>query len=554
VKPDRPIDDTKLETMTEATKVVAPTKLAVTKVVETPMDALHLEEIGRTRLIAMFGAMLAATVITITLLTPGHQLARTLHLAGMGTLGATYLAVLWLIRDDREYRTWHTLVLGHVGAGAMATSYYYWGVFAPDILAVPLFVYLFALGQSFRGSLSILLLSVVPHTVLSLAYATNALDDPGLLRLARMPVVLEVATTIYIEIMFVGAFMLARKVRRSSLDAIEKLREAARSVAQREALLIEAKHDLAVARRVGGPGLYTGRVVGSFELGHLLGRGAMGDVYEATPTEGGDLAAVKMLTYKMMDSKTAVERFFREIEIAGALESPHIVRVVEVSADAAATPYLAMERLTGETLADILRRTTRMRSTELAEALRAVSSGISVAHAAGAIHRDLKPSNVFAHRPLGTKRPIWKILDFGISKLAGDDGTLTEGNVIGTPSYMSPEQARGEPCDERADIYAMGAIAYRALTGHPPFTGADVPSTLYAVDRQMPARPSASPGVRAPFDSVLAVAMAKDRTDRFQTPAELSEAFDAAATDTLDPAVVARALAVLSHHPWRAQR
>src|ERR1043166_9126885 len=142
-----------------------------------------------------------------------------------------------------------------------------------------------------------------------------------------------------------------------------------------------------------------------------------------------------------------------------------------------------------------------------------------------------------------------KILDFGVSK-AGGTGTLTKGHVIGTPAYMAPEQARGEDVDHRADVYSLAAILYRAVTGHPAFTGKDVPSTLYDVVYRVPTQPSILANVPADVDRVLAIGLAKDPRDRFTTAVELAAWFAAAADGGLTPDQRRRADDVIARYPW----
>src|SRR6185436_17621159 len=131
-------------------------------------------------------------------------------------------------------------------------------------------------------------------------------------------------------------------------------------------------------------------------------------------------------------------RFHREMEVAVRLESPHIVRVFELSPPDAPVPYLAMERLHGIDLATRLRSENRMPSDELVVMLDQVARGLEVARLAGVVHRDLKPQNLFLH-----DGSVWKILDFGVSKVMDDEGSLTGEGIVGTPQYMAPEQASG---------------------------------------------------------------------------------------------------------------
>jgi serine/threonine-protein kinase len=249
-----------------------------------------------------------------------------------------------------------------------------------------------------------------------------------------------------------------------------------------------------------------------------------------------------------------VRRFLREVRIAASLDSPHVVRVLEVGDESAPLPYLAMERLRGEDLAQILRRETRLDLPAVLDMVRQVGRGLEAASAAGIVHRDLKPQNVFlsASDAQPGEARIWKILDFGVSKLADQGGSLTIGETIGTPQYMAPEQAKNGTVDARTDLYALGAIAYRALTGHPPFRGRDIAEILTAVITEMPVRPSALVRLPPDVDLVLALALAKHPSERFATGAALADALEAALASRLDRNVRKRARAVLAALPWRA--
>jgi serine/threonine-protein kinase len=181
-------------------------------------------------------------------------------------------------------------------------------------------------------------------------------------------------------------------------------------------------------------------------------------------------------------------------------------------------PFLAMERLRGVTLGELLRKGGTIDTTSLSALVRQVGGVLELARAAGIVHRDLKPHNLFL-----TDDGTWKVLDFGIALLADSSGTLTRGAVLGTPAYMSPEQAAGKTVDHRADIYALGAVVYRCVTGRQPFSAPDTPALLYQVIHEAPPPPSTLVGVGSSteLDSVLARAMSKDPASRFQTAAEL---------------------------------
>ncbi|MEO7734655.1 MAG: serine/threonine-protein kinase, partial [Kofleriaceae bacterium] len=152
------------------------------------------------------------------------------------------------------------------------------------------------------------------------------------------------------------------------------------------------------------------------------------------------------------------------------------------------------------------------------------------------VHRDLKPHNLFL-----TSAGTWKVLDFGVALLGESSGTLTRGAAIGTPAYMAPEQAKGELVDHRADLYALGAVIYRCLTGRVPFVARDTPALLYAVVHIMPLRPSAFGPISADVDAFLQIALAKARDARFQTGAELADALVAAEHGALPEPLLRRA-------------
>jgi serine/threonine-protein kinase len=296
---------------------------------------------------------------------------------------------------------------------------------------------------------------------------------------------------------------------------------------------------------IGKPGRFTEHILGSWRLGAVLGRGAMGEVYEARHVTTGAEAAVKLLRRELLADPRSVERFIREVRVGSTLDSPHVVRVLEAATPDDGLPFLAMERLSGQTLGELLRRSNTLTGIDLAEMLAQVGRAFEIARRAGVVHRDVKPHNLFRGSD-----GVWKVLDFGAAALADSSSTLTRGGVIGTPAYMSPEQARGEVVDHRADVYALGAVVYRCVTGRVPFAAGDTPSLLYAVIHDMPLRPSAIAKVDRDLERVLLLALAKDRSARFVSAAELVAAFDAATTGALPDELVRRARAVARQHPW----
>jgi len=281
-------------------------------------------------------------------------------------------------------------------------------------------------------------------------------------------------------------------------------------------------NDAEARQKRASEGRWTNQVLGGYRMGAVLGRGAMGEVYEAVGPHN-ELAAVKLLDVRAAQSPGLVERFHREMQVAARLESPFIVKVLSVSSADAPVPFIAMERLHGTDLAKRLRSENRLPSDELVLLIDQVARGLEVARLAGVVHRDLKPHNLFHH-----DNSTWKILDFGVSKVMDSEGTLTGEGIVGTPQYMAPEQASGGNVTHLADIYALGAIAYRCLTGRSPFKGKDIAELVYQVVHQPPQRPSQLGRVSIAVEDVLAVAMAKDPRKRFPSALLFAQALIAA--------------------------
>ena len=284
-----------------------------------------------------------------------------------------------------------------------------------------------------------------------------------------------------------------------------------------------------------------------YELPELIAHGGMGDVFRAGDVALERTVAIKVLAERFARNDEFRTRFVREAQTAAKLDCPFVVRVLEVGTTAGEVPYLAMERLRGFDLAHQLRRQRRLQLPDAQVLADQVAQGLEAARAAGIVHRDLKPHNVFFSKDGTDQR--WKILDFGVSKVGGS-GTLTKGHVIGTPAYMAPEQARGEDVDHRADVYSLAAILYRSVTGHPAFTGKDVPTTLYDVVYRVPTQPSILAPVPADVDRVLALGLAKDARDRFASAVELAAWFAVAIRDDLAPEQRRRADDLMVKHPW----
>lgn len=278
--------------------------------------------------------------------------------------------------------------------------------------------------------------------------------------------------------------------------------------------------------------LKPGQVIdGRFQVEAHIGEGGMGEVYRATHVYLKRTVALKVLHRKLVSNQDAWARFQREAELVSQLEGPNIVRVFDFGRLSDGQPFLSMEFVEGETLDKVLARGP-LDVKDAATLLAQVCEGLSEAHALGIIHRDLKPPNIM----LGKRRdgrPIAKILDFGIARLAaaGQEKLTATGAVIGTPSYLAPEQAQGGDIDARTDLYSLGCVAFELLTGRPPFQAESLARLILMHLQERPRPLSAfrpSLGDWPAVSDVVMKALEKDPRARFQTVNDFAEALTGA--------------------------
>jgi serine/threonine-protein kinase len=470
--------------------------------------------------------------------------------AALAVFGATGLWVSRQARDPARYGPTTFRVFATAGLVASCVGQLYMGVFSPVAAVTALGLSFFGLGDERRTALTLCGAAIAFHFLLAILVTLDVVPDAGVFSARFVSREARVATLIMIGGVYAMTVYQARLSRRAMIDAVERANTEARLARQREAQLQEARLDLDLAQRAGAPGgRYTGARIGDLELGEIVGRGAMGEIYAGKHRVSGEACAVKLLHSVALRDPDAIRRFVRETEIAKRVSGPNLVRVLDVGQTDSGAPYLAMELLVGADLQRLLRRAGRLTLGETITLVREVASGLEIAHAAGVVHRDLKPQNLFHAEVRGGLS--WKILDFGVSKLRDGTGTLTDGAIVGTPAYMSPEQARSRPSDHRTDLFALGVVAYRALTGRPAFAGDDTPQILFEVVGGTPARPTeVVPALPRDLDAFFAVALAKREADRFQSAGELAEAFAAAAKGALDPAIRRRGRTLVHERPW----
>jgi eukaryotic-like serine/threonine-protein kinase len=271
-------------------------------------------------------------------------------------------------------------------------------------------------------------------------------------------------------------------------------------------------------------------LAGKYRVEKVLGFGGMGVVVSAFRGDLEQRVAVKFLSQAAAERPDAAERFRREARAAAKIRSEHVARVLDVGTLDTGLPYMVMEFLEGNDIADELRRLERLPIQEAVEFILQAIEALAEAHAAGVVHRDLKPGNLFlAHRADGSRRV--KVLDFGISKaLSGtsvEELSLTKtAALIGSPLYMAPEQMRSaKDVDTRADIWSLGAMLYEMLTGHPPYTGESVPQLCAALlhDDPIPLRQH-RPEIPEGLEAAVLRCLMKDRNQRFPTVYDLGRA------------------------------
>ena len=267
-----------------------------------------------------------------------------------------------------------------------------------------------------------------------------------------------------------------------------------------------------------------------YRIVRLLGEGGMGAVYEGENVRIHHRVAIKLLHAGIADNASVVERFEREAQAAGKIGSDHIVEVYDLGELPSGSRYMVMEYLDGENLTARVTKAGRLTPQVAAPLMVQLLEGLEAAHKAGIVHRDLKPDNIFLTKDKRGEDFV-KIVDFGVSKfnqLSGDSGmSMTRtGAVIGTPYYMSPEQAKGsKQSDHRSDIYSAGVVLFECITGQVPYLADTFNELMFKIVLEPPPAPeSLVPGLDPNFAAIIKKGMAREPSDRFQTSTEFAEA------------------------------
>ncbi|MBS2016374.1 MAG: serine/threonine protein kinase [Deltaproteobacteria bacterium] len=514
---------------------------------ESTIIAMHEAEAVRA---AGFGRVVAILCLLGLAGQTAYRGHPSLHLVMAGAqsiLGAIAAWVWWRSRDPARYSRGVFRIFGVSAALAAVVFMHYLGVFSPVTVVVLLGLSFFAMSDDSAVVMPVASFVALSYLASALLVTGGVIPDLGLFAPRDVPPTARVAMLVMVTVTMAMQIWQARLTRRAVVEAVARSNEAARLAQMREAQLDEARENLDAAIRAGAGkgGRYTGLLAGRFRLENVVGRGAMGEVYAAR-SEAGERAAVKLLHIGRLEEPELVSRFLREAEVARRVTGPNLVTVLEVGNAQDGSPFLAMELLEGQDLATLLRDKTALTLPETVTLVADVARGLEVLHAAGVVHRDLKPANLFLSKGPPT---TWKILDYGVSKLR--ESTMTEDQVVGTPGYMAPEQAESGKVDARADIFALGAVAYRALTGRRAFTGQGTPQLLYEVVYGAPVRPrELNPSLPRDVELVLAIALSKRAESRFPSAAAFATALRAASKNALDPQTRAHAEKLQRGAPW----
>ena len=251
-------------------------------------------------------------------------------------------------------------------------------------------------------------------------------------------------------------------------------------------------------------------LAGRYELGDLIGRGGMAQVYRATDATLGRTVAVKVLSSQFASDPSFVERFRREAQAAAKLNNPNVVNVYD-SGTEGSTHYIVMEYVEGRTLAQILQQDGRLLPERASEVTESVCDALAFTHAAGIVHRDVKPGNIMV-----TNQGQVKLMDFGIARADSQETAAQTAAVLGTAAYLSPEQAQGAPLDSRSDIYSLGIVLYETLTGRPPFQGDTAVAVAMQHVNDQPVPPSQLVnGITPDLDAVAMRALSKNPDNRY---------------------------------------
>jgi hypothetical protein len=499
----------------------------------------------RVLLLTIAGCAVGAALLGVIAIEPGPLHVAWACIAGIAA--AVVVHNLVVLRRGHAGGHWPWTLAGLLSVGpAFSTGLH--SAFAAAIVA-PLF-----LGGLFRSTdraawgsdrrLRIWLGIAAAHATAFLLVLVGALPDVGNVPVlpAGAPWWHAAVFHLVIQGAYAVAFAAGVAVDRRHEALIEETHKATEHAALAQAALVAASEAIEALRMADTHAIFLHRQIGRFRLQRMLGRGGMGDVYEGRDESSGERVAVKLLQRTRVSDPASLRLFAREASALARVHSPYVARVLEAADAEADVPFIAMDLVEGPSLATVLQERGRLTLAQLRDLVHDVSEGLADVHRAGVVHRDVKPHNILYTE--SRERSVWKLVDFGVAQIQ-DPAAGRRDMIVGTPSYMAPEQAQGGLVDARADLYSFCLVIYRSLTGRPAFAG-----EVEVARRRSPPHPAAF--VQAPRDVELAlrVGLSLRPGDRFTTAAELKHAFLAAIDGRLDAELRLRAEAMLAREPW----
>ena len=509
---------------------------------------MQAREASRARVFFRAVLVIDLLVIGFMPILPGAVWLRVMT-AGFAVAAAIVCAsALVIARRDERYTPRVAMISGVLCAVTAIGVVYYLGLYSASSTIFTVGIYFFGSSQHKRVARTTYATIALLYFLGTAAIASDWLPDLAVFSVTHVPHTSRWYRVVMEQVIFMMTFYLARSSRRATETALESVRRSDQVRNLREAQLAEARGELDRALRA-NEGRFTGQIIGDYRLSEIVGRGGMGEVYAAKRIDDDSPVAVKLLHPDMLENQESVARFLREAQAASSVPTEHVARVIEVGTSLSGYPFIVMELLEGHDLAWYLRRTPQLALRQVVEMVEHTARALSAVRDAGVVHRDLKPGNLFLTDTIPRR---WKVLDFGLSKIHGAEA-LTKDNAVGTPSYMSPEQVRGHEVDHQADLYALAAIAYRAITGRPPFMGDQVAQILMDVLSRMPPHPSEMIRVPVEVELVLAIGLAKNKSDRFSSVEVLADALRRASTGDLDDETRLRGWNLVKQYPWNGK-
>ncbi|MEZ4247204.1 MAG: protein kinase [Polyangiales bacterium] len=360
----------------------------------TASEFLRADEINRIRTMSIGLLVACGAGAGMLALLPGDPIATRWAMLGLGLLVLAFGGLVWVARDVRTFDPNAVGVLSLVNAVASAMMAFYFGVFSPFPSLVALVLFTYSLGAPLRWASVVWAVAAGAQLTLGLLVSFEVVPDRGLVRPENLDLTTKLVAQAAIQLVYGVSFVVGHAIGRRTRVAADALESAVRQVAARDALLREARAELERAAGLGSSGRFTGQRLGSFELGVIIGRGGMGEIYGAVHVESGEEAAVKLLQRGAGSfDGDPIARFEREARIVAALDSPHVVRVLEIGGAEAPLPYLAMVLLRGRDLAWHLRERRKLPPKQVAELRTPRRVGAREGVERRIVHRDLKPQN-----------------------------------------------------------------------------------------------------------------------------------------------------------------